>query len=78
MVEVLLPHQQSTIRAGGANVGVDGKVIDGAGGLHWSLLRPEGEAEGSVTATQMLSELIQRRSWVPSGPTFLENRNKCE
>lgn len=57
---------------------MDGEVIVGAEGLHWSPLGPEGEVEGSVTATQILSELIQQQSWVPSGPIFLENRNKCE
>lgn len=77
-VEVLVLHQQSFIRAVGANVGIDGKVIVGAGGLHWSPLRAEGEVEGGVTATQMLSELIEQQSWAPLGPVFVENRNKCE
>lgn len=36
VVEVLVPHPQSFIRAVGANVGIHGKVIVGAGGLHWS------------------------------------------
>lgn len=78
VVEVLVPHPQSFIRAVGANVGIHGKAIVGAGGLHWSPLGPEGEVQGSVTATQMLSELIQQQSWVPSGPILPENRNKCE
>lgn len=78
VVGVLGPHQQSFIRAVGANVGINGKVIVGAGGLHWSPLRPEWEVKGRVTATRMLSELIKQQSWVPSGPIFVENRNKCE
>lgn len=61
VVEVLVPHQQSFIRPVGGNEGINGKVIVGAGGLHWSPLRPEWEAEGRVTATQMLSKLIQQQ-----------------
>lgn len=59
-------------------MGIDGKVIVGAGGLHWPPLRAEWEAKGSVTATQMLSELIPQQSCVPSRPIFAENKNKCE
>lgn len=53
------------------------KSSQGPGGLHWSPASPGWEVEGSVTAIQMLSELI-KLSCVPSRPTFVENRNKCE
>lgn len=43
VVEVLVPHQKSFIRAVGANVGIDGKVIVEAGGLHWPPLRADGK-----------------------------------
>lgn len=54
------------------------KPSAGPGGLHWPPPSPGWEAQGSVTATQTLSELTEHQRWGHPGPTFIENGNRCE